>query len=136
MADKKQEMVTLKTHEIAPMIRHYENEIADKETKLKIYEGGRIDTYLRDNQSPPPTVFKSLPPTHQYTKKEDAEKFVRANPDDQTKEWRDNLAEYKKWRGVLMRNKSSPNLQVPREDFDQAILTSDGFRIIKGLTVR
>lgn len=127
MSKEAQPMVTIQRYEIAPVINYYDREIADKKLKLKVYRAGKIDTYLRDNQSPPPTTFTDLEPTHQEVSLGDAEKYVDNNPDDQQKEWQGMVDEYTMWKDTLSKNKDKAQIRVPADHLQGAILTGNGW---------
>ena len=127
MSKEAQPMVTIQRYEIAPVINYYDREIADKKLKLKVYRAGRIDTYLRDNQSPPPTTFTNLPPVHQDVSYDDAVQYVDSKPDDQQKEWDGIVSEYSMWRDILLKNRDKAQIRVPAEHLQGAILTGNGW---------
>lgn len=111
------------------MVTHYQREIDDKEMKIKVYIGGRIEALMRDGQSPPPTTFKNLPPDHiMFTSRESAEKYVRSHPDEQVIDWENEIKYFKKWRDSLLDQREKYEVKVPADDFGSAVLSTDGFR--------
>jgi hypothetical protein len=122
-------IVTIKNKEILPMVAHYQREIDDKTTKIKVYIGGRIEALMRDKQSPAPDSFPTLDPKHiSFNNRSEAEKYVRENPDQQILDWKDEIKYFKKWRDYLLEHRDSDSLKVPADDFGGAVLQTDGFR--------
>jgi hypothetical protein len=129
MNTEPERLVTIKNKEIIPMVTHYQREIDDKEMKIKVYIGGRVEALMRDKQSPPPADFSKLEPRHiSFPSRDAAEKYVRAHPDSQVKEWKDAIEYFTKWRDRLLKQRNKPEVKVPADDFGSAVLTTDGFR--------
>lgn len=129
MNTEPERLVTIKQKEIMPMVTHYQREIDDKEMKIKVYIGGRIEALMRDKQSPAPADFTKLEPQHiSFPSRDAAEKYVRAHPDSQIKEWKDDIEYFKKWRDSLLDQRDKYEVKVPADDFGSAVLSTDGFR--------